>query len=224
MNFCKKILSPSRIFKILILLTSVVGCQKKDINNRLQTGDILFQDLDCGPLCDAIEAVTEGAGGRDFSHCGLVIVEQDSIWVVEAIGTSVRQTSIAQFFRRSGDTSVISHCLAGRFEDVSEEVKNRAAQWARQTIGQPYDDLFLPNNGAWYCSELIAEAYNRAAKDSLFRPATMTFKENPSGVYFKAWERYFDSLKSNIPEGIPGFNPGAMSRHSGLRLFLPRWP
>ncbi|MHC4724324.1 MAG: hypothetical protein ACYS9V_08765 [Planctomycetota bacterium] len=35
-------------------------------------GDLLFQDLDCGPLCDAIEKVTTGYQGSNFSHVGIL--------------------------------------------------------------------------------------------------------------------------------------------------------
>mgnify|MGYP003338349778 CR=1 FL=1 len=63
--------------------------QETDNSSNLQVGDLLFQDLDCGPLCDAIEAVTEGAEGRDFSHCAMVVQVGDSLKVVEAIGSEV---------------------------------------------------------------------------------------------------------------------------------------
>ena len=43
-----------------------------------QTGDLLFQDMDCGPMCDAIEAVTQGAEGAKFSHIGIVKVTNDT--------------------------------------------------------------------------------------------------------------------------------------------------
>jgi hypothetical protein len=35
-------------------------------NVALKTGDIIFQSMNCGPLCDAINQVTEGYKGNDL--------------------------------------------------------------------------------------------------------------------------------------------------------------
>ena len=40
---------------------------------QLVLGDLLFQDLDSSPLCDAIELVTPGFENGNFSHIGLVV-------------------------------------------------------------------------------------------------------------------------------------------------------
>ena len=63
----------------------------------LQNGDLLFQDMDCGPICNAIEEVTEGFDGHDFSHIGLVTIQKDSIFIIEAIGKDVHLTPLATF-------------------------------------------------------------------------------------------------------------------------------
>ena len=80
----------------------------------IQEGDLLFQDLDCGPLCDAIEAVTEGVNGKDFSHCAMVVKINDSLKVVEAIGDQVQVITLHDFFARSGDTASIQNITVGR--------------------------------------------------------------------------------------------------------------
>ena len=41
---------------LVALILLVLGCNSKV--SELKEGDLLFQDLNCGPLCDAIEAVT----------------------------------------------------------------------------------------------------------------------------------------------------------------------
>ena len=40
---------------------------------EFKAGDLIFQDLQCGPLCDAINAVTKGYQGKDFSHVAIVV-------------------------------------------------------------------------------------------------------------------------------------------------------
>src|SRR5690606_14194498 len=67
---------------------------------QYHTGDLLFQDMDCGALCDAIENVTPAVNGKHFSHVGMVYVVQDSVWVIEAIGKDVHLTPLAEFLNR----------------------------------------------------------------------------------------------------------------------------
>ena len=60
---------------ILFLITAFGFAQ----NVKLKTGDFLFQSMDCGPLCEAINEVTQGYQGKDFSHLGIVYIQNDSI-------------------------------------------------------------------------------------------------------------------------------------------------
>jgi hypothetical protein len=54
-------------FTLIVPLLLFWGCATPSNNNQntkenletLQEGDLLFQNLNCGELCDAIEAVTE---------------------------------------------------------------------------------------------------------------------------------------------------------------------
>ena len=66
-------------------------------NVKLKTGDILFQSMNCGPLCEAINEVTEGYQGKDFSHLGMVYIKNDSIFVIEAAGKAVKVTPYETF-------------------------------------------------------------------------------------------------------------------------------
>ena len=42
---------------------------------NLKEGDLLFQDLDSSPLCDAIEKVTFSINNLNFSHIGIVTIQ-----------------------------------------------------------------------------------------------------------------------------------------------------
>ena len=53
--------------------------------------------MNCGPLCEAINQVTEGYKGNDFSHLGLVYIQNDSIYIIEAAGKAVQLTPIEKF-------------------------------------------------------------------------------------------------------------------------------
>lgn len=183
------------------------------IHPELQEGDLLFQDLDCGPLCDAIEAVTEGVEGLDFSHVGIAAKLNGRMLVVEAIGTEVRAIDQDAFFLRS--TKVV----VGRPLRSYRRLAKRAAQEAVKLIGTPYDEAFLPGNDKLYCSELVALSYERANHDvPFFNTPSMTFKDPRTNAYFPAWVEYYAELDVRIPEGQPGCNPGGLSRESSLTI------
>jgi hypothetical protein len=212
----------TRAFRWLLwscLCTLPPGCKHDDhsaladeknvmepVGSVLRSGDVLFQDLDCGPLCDAIETVTEGIGGHDFSHAGMIVRLGDSLAVIEAIGSDVHLTSLRDFHARS---SKVWH---GSVQPIHRTLAGRAADSALAMLGVPYDDAFLPDNGKLYCTELIALAFERANGSRVFEQRPMTFKDPRTGTFFPAWEAYYTALGMPIPEGVEGCNPGGLSR------------
>lgn len=216
---------------LLSLFTSTLllsGCSLSPNNSSspeteaLQEGDLLFQDLNCGELCDAIEAVTEGVNGKDFSHCAMVVKINDSLQVVEAIGDKVQVTSLYKFFARSGDTTTIQNITIGRVLKKYQPLIAKAAMKAKAHIGEPYDDVFLMNNNRWYCSELLYEVFKEANdSNEFFALNPMTFKDPKTKAFFPAWVDYYKQLKTDIPEGKPGINPGLISRSDKIEV-VPR--
>lgn len=186
---------------------------------QIQPGDILFQDLDCGPLCDAIESVTYGVNGRDFSHCAMVVKIDGHLQVAEAIGDTVQINSLENFFKRSGDVDSVRNILIARMKTAYSGLIPSASAFAKQQAGMPYDDEYLPANGKWYCSELIAEAFRFANNNKpFFESEPMTFKNPVTGQFDTAWVNYFKKLEKPIPEGVPGINPGLLSRSLYLEI------
>ncbi|MCI5054476.1 MAG: hypothetical protein MRY83_00060, partial [Flavobacteriales bacterium] len=81
------------------------------------------------------------------------------------------------------------------------------------------DDTFLINNGAYYCSELIYELFmDPHDSTSLFELAPMTFKNANSDSFNTAWVDYYAQLKTQIPEGLPGINPGLIANSDNLEV------
>jgi hypothetical protein len=200
-----------------IFLTSLISCGYKQTTDTIREGDILFQDLNCGELCDAIETVTEGYEGRKFSHCGLVIKQGDSLMILEAIGEKVQLSTLEKFAKRSGDTAEIKNLLLGRLKPAYTHIIPKAIRFATAEIGKPYDDAFIMSNGRWYCSELLYEAFS-VDGDTVFSLEPMTFKDPATKKFFPAWVEYYENLKTPIPEGMPGINPGLMSRSEKLDI------
>lgn len=184
---------------------------------QLKEGDLLFQHLNCGPLCDAIESVTTGVANKKFSHCAMVVNINDTLKVIEAIGDSVQINAVDHFFARSGDTVTIKNISIGRLKEEYKTLIAKAAAFAIKQVGKPYDAEFIMNNGAWYCSELIYAAFKFANHKRAFFPlAPMTFKNPVTKQFFVAWADYYYELRKPIPEGKPGINPGLISRSTKI--------
>jgi uncharacterized protein YycO len=194
------------------------------VDSKLKEGDILFQDLDCGGLCDAIETVTTGVDGKSFSHCALVVKVGDTLKVVEATGEAVQVNSLEKFFRRSGDTTEIRNVTVGRLNASYAHLIPDASAKAMQLVGQPYDHEFIMDNGKWYCSEMIYDVFKDANKGKpVFDLAPMTFKDPKTQATFPAWVSYYQNLAKPIPEGEPGINPGSISRSEKLGIVRIFW-
>lgn len=181
---------------------------------QLETGDFLFIDLDCGPLCDAIESVTQGYNGEKFSHIGLVYFQNDSALILEAIGSSVKLTPLKTFLKYTKKPAVV-----GRLKPSFRHIIPKAIEFGLEKLGLPYDDEFLPNNGKYYCSELLYDVFKSANDDTpIFTLEPMTFKMPGTNKFFPAWVDYYQKLIIEIPEGELGCNPGGLSRSEHLDI------
>ncbi|MEM6966449.1 MAG: YiiX/YebB-like N1pC/P60 family cysteine hydrolase [Bacteroidota bacterium] len=180
----------------------------------LEVGDILFQDSDCGPFCEAIEKVTFGVDGAKFSHVGLVATGKDQqLAIIEAISAGVVITHLDTFFNRSFDDYGNSKVVVGRLKPEYRNLIPLAVAYAKTKLGKPYDEVFNVLNDKYYCSELLYEAFSHANGDQpIFDLQKMTYKDPDTNETFPIWKKYFEDLGVAIPEGQPGLNPGSMSR------------
>ena len=189
---------------IFFILISISASAQKI---QLQDGDLIFQDMDCGPLCDAIEAVTEGYMGNDFSHMGMVYHKNDSIYIIEAAGSAVRLTPLKKFSENTKKPMYV-----GRVKREYTKLIPLAITFSLQQMGVPYDDEYVYDNGSYYCSELIYDAFMFAnGGKPFFKLYPMTYKQPNTNEFFPAWVAYYKSIGAKIPEGLPGCNPGGMS-------------
>ena len=195
-----------------LLLTILISCTK---NFKLQEGDLLFQDLDSSPLCDAIELVTPGYKGANFSHIGLVVLDNDTLKVLEAIPPKVMTTNLDDFINRSFDKNGNPKVIVGRLKKEFTNSISNAVSYSKSKLDITYDEVFLINNETYYCSELIFEAFE---KDSIFQLKPMTFLHPNNKDTLPVWKEYYSDLNTNIPEGNPGINPGIMSLSNKIEI------
>ena len=198
-------------FKIVLFLfiSFSVFAQEKV---TLKEGDIIFQSMNCD-LCNAINAVTEGFDGKDFSHLGIVHIQNDSIYVIEASGKEVKLTSLDKFKTYTTETMYV-----GRLKRKFRKYIPKAIDFSLKQLGVPYDKAYLYDNGSYYCSELIYDAFLAAYEKPFFELTLMTFKEPNSNDYFQVWIDYYRDLKQEIPEGELGCNPGGISTSNKLKI------
>lgn len=211
-----------RKFTLFIIVFAILtfSCVNHKKEFTIQQGDILFQDLDCGDLCDAIENVTQGVDSARLSHIGIVVIdEKGNPFVIEAYGKHVSSTPLNRFLNRTKDSNKNPKVLVGRIKDNYNELIDPAVSYAKTLIGKPYDDTFVINSDDFYCSELIFYSFMMANNGKpLFLLSPMTFKEVGKDQFNPAWVEYYEKLKCEIPEGEPGINPGAISRSEYIEI------
>ncbi len=183
---------------------------------NLKEGDLIFQNLNCGPMCEAINEVTTGYQGLKFNHMGLVVIQDGQTFVIEASGKAVKKTPLDQFLLYSSETMYLA-----RLRQAYSYLIPEAIAFANEQIGIPYDDDFLYDNGKYYCSELIYDAFQYAYKQPFFTLYPMTYKPLGSNEFFPIWVSYFAALNQAIPEGLPGCNPGGMSTSDKITVIGP---
>jgi len=201
------------LFAIILVFISCNNGSEKGADFELKVGDLLFQDLDCGPFCDAIEKVTQGYNGANFSHIGIISKDSTKNFIViEAQPPVVNTTSLKDFLGRSFNKNGQPKVVVGRLKQRYCNLIPSAIGKAFSLVGKPYDKIFDINNDAYYCSELIYEIFLFANNgEPIFKLQPMTFKDPAIDNTFPAWKEYFSELDVSIPEGKLGINPGSIS-------------
>ncbi len=211
-----------RCIFLLLLSLWYLGCNSKNDQApfTLRLGDLLFQDLDGSPFCDAVEKVTQGYNGAQLTHVGIVLdVAGDSVIVIEAYSGGVIETPLDTFLNRSQDCNGRPKVFVGRLRPRYRRLIKPALAAARALKGKPYDDVFDIQNDTYYCSELVYVCFKEAnAGRPLFELQPMTFIDPDTKTTFPIWQDYFRELGVAVPEGQPGLNPGSVSRSPVLRI------
>ncbi|MCF7889010.1 MAG: hypothetical protein K9L78_02725, partial [Victivallales bacterium] len=110
--------------------------------------------------------------------------------------------------------------IVGRVKTQYIKLVPKAVKTAKSLVGLPYNDTFnIKDNKAFYCSQLVYYCFKKANMGKmLFKLHPMTFRKPGTKQIFKIWKEYFKKLKTSVPEGAPGLNPGGMSKSKVLNI------
>ncbi|MFH1018586.1 MAG: YiiX/YebB-like N1pC/P60 family cysteine hydrolase [Pseudomonadota bacterium] len=206
-----------RAFFLLIGFLALAACVPQPppgvAKPTVENADLIFLDLNCGDLCDAIADVTRrqfGVKGPALSHVG-ILSKEDGRWFVYEAWEGVQRTPLetvlarVQKFPHADDRWRVGHV-----QGLSNEARERVIAAARTHLGAPYDEDFIRNNGKYYCSELVADSFAEALPGRSFfsyRPMYYGAPKDPEDRAWKIWKGYFAKRHATVPAGQPGLSP-----------------
>lgn len=187
-------------------------------------GDLLFSQI--GTDTNAISAVTEGYRGARLNHMGIVVENQWGLFVLEAFPPEVRVTQIEVFLRRSADPAdARQRYVAARLLTTYQGLLPGAIEYGLKKRNVPYDDLYLTDSSALYCSELVIDMFKYANRgEEFFIENPMSFRDLTTGQIHPAWIEYYAKFGMPVPEGQPGSNPGDLSKDSRIEIVAVQGP
>ena len=196
------------LFLWLTLLLSAVCVSAQRLEGvgmgSLCEGDLLFCAQEKG---NNITDVTQGVGGMKIDHVAIFHRQGGRTFALEAIHSGVGLTPTDSFMARR------EAVLAARLRDTLGVA--RSVERALRFIGRPYDFNFMPDDSAFYCSELVQKCYRDSRGELVFKPIPMSFHDQ-SGRITPYWHDYYARQGLQVPEGEPGSNPGDLSRSAAI--------
>jgi hypothetical protein len=135
------------------IVTETLTSQTEPIKD-IREGDVIFQTSQSqqSPL---IQIATQST----ISHCGIIIIKDGKLYVLETLKTLVL-TPLDKFIARGKD---------GKYwlkRSNKENIKIKYGSY----LGKPYDLAFKFDNDKFYCSELIYDIYKNQLGIELCEP------------------------------------------------------
>jgi len=192
-------------FEILCLIFLITGSCNTTI--PLQNGDLLFTGTETTNFSNAINSVTQTGKETNYSHIGIVRIDDQRIWVIHASPEKGVFCDLLETFLKEEERISVY-----RLKTDYRHFIPQALDKSREYYGQPYDDSYLLNDSSQYCSGLI---YHLFEFTNIFQLQPMTFKDS-SGDFHPFWVEHYKRLNMEIPEGMPGCNPNGMAASPAL--------
>jgi len=202
--------------KYFISIFLFCACTTSVDSFHLQTGDLLFQ-VGKDSMSDAIARVTVGESNINYTHVGIVLIENDTIFVIEAISSGVSKTLLDTFLLRSAHLEEKPIVAVGRLKQEYREFIPQALIRAQNLLGKPYDFVFDSDNDAYYCSELVEVSFLDRHNMPIFEPISMNFRD-VDGNLPTYWIEHFEKHNAVIPENCMGSNPSDLSKSDKIEI------
>ena len=187
------------ILALALLLATTANAQWE----HLQSGDLIFV-RDTSGMGQAVQQTT-----GQYTHVAIVERSGDTVLIIDATQRyGVVRRPIEQL--SAANVPIDIYRLTIPFDTIAVIAR------AHSFLGQPYDNAFMHDNGAIYCSELIYECYLDSLCNHLFKAVPMNWRA-PDGTIPQYWLDHFNKLNTPIPEDLPGTNPTALSRSPLLK-------
>jgi len=204
-----------KIFLILITASSLLSAsnrfQKKNYTfdqRHFKTGDVLLQHIP-GRLTSVIKDVTNSF----YSHCGMVVIKNRQIYVIEAIGP-VKYTPLSRWLKQGRDNFTQLRPLYFENHQLAMVVTE-----AEKLLGKPYDIQYELDEEKIYCSELIYKAFLRASKKEVGK------KEALSTLNWKPHEDFIRHLcRGQLPLKRELVTPESLSVNPNFTLIRSTFP
>lgn len=174
--------------------------------DRLAEGDLLFCVAKSG---NNITDVTQGVDGQKIDHVAIAHRQGKRWYALEAVHRGVCLTPMDSFLVRR------DFVVRAQLRDTVGV--GASVQRALQFLGCPYDFNFMPDDSAFYCSELVQKCYRDRKGQLVFQPIPMSFHDK-TGKVTAYWKDYYARQGLRVPEGEPGSNPGDLSRNKAVRI------
>lgn len=170
--------------------THIPPVMPDSVYNKLEEGDIIMRKGN-GPLSFHIMNATK----EDYSHCGIIVKENDKWRVIHAMGGSVSNNNqdgmqimdLDEFVRHATD-SMLFICRATFQDSIGYQIREGAYKYLNEAI--PFDHSFnLFTRDEIYCSELLFHVLRDAAGKNQF----LIRKQHKS--YILLFETFFNEEK-----------------------------
>ena len=125
-------------------------------NDKIKNGDLIFQTS----LSDQSKAIQLATNSK-YSHCGLIYIEGNEVYVFEAV-QPVKRTKLDKWIARGKDGKYVIKRLKNADQILTPSVISKMKEVAENLTGKNYDSTFEWSDEKIYCSELIWKIYQRA--------------------------------------------------------------
>ena len=158
----------------------------------IKNGDIIFHSS-LTSQSRAIQLATQSK----YSHCGIIFIENGSLYVLEAV-QPVKKTPIVEWINRGKNNHYVIKRLNHADKVLNDSILFNMYRIGKSFVGKDYDYAFSWSDDRIYCSELVWKVYKRGAGIKLSKLNRLkSFDLSDPEVSSQVKERYGTNIPFN---------------------------